>query len=334
MDNPTIIVRTTGGPERLELIDAPMPVAGPGQLLVRVEACGVAFADIVMRMGFYPGVKVPFTPGYEVVGIVISGDGFAPGTRVAALTVNGGYARHAVIRADHAVAVPDGLSSAKAAALVLNGLTAWQMLTRTLAQPSVEKMLVWGASGGVGSILVDLGRHFGIETYGVTSGGRGAFVAARGGIPVDRSAGDVAEQVKRLSGGGVDAVFDGVGGSNVKISQAALRDGGAVIVFGFQGALGGAKFSPLKMLKGFITSPRISLLSLFQSGLGVRAYIVTQWQDVHPAFTRADLAELFRLGAAGIIDPAIHAEWPLERAAEAQQLMMGGGQTGKIILLP
>ncbi|MFZ4690306.1 MAG: zinc-binding dehydrogenase [Polymorphobacter sp.] len=334
MLNPTIIVRKTGGPERLELIDAGMPVAGPGQLLVRVEACGVAFADIVMRMGFYPGVKVPFTPGYEVVGTVVSGDGFAVGSRVAALTVNGGYARHAVIRADHAVAVPDGLSSAKAAALVLNGLTAWQMLTRTLSQPSVEKMLVWGASGGVGSILIDLGRHFGIETYGVASGRRGDFVTARGGIPIDRAAGDVVEQVRRLSGGGVDAVFDGVGGSNVKVSQGCLRDGGAVIVFGFQGALGGSKFSPLKMLKGFVTSPRLSLLSLFQSGLGVRAYIVTQWQDVHPAFTRADLAELFRLGAASIIDPAIHVEWPLERAAEAQQLMMDGGQTGKIILLP
>lgn len=334
MQNPTILVSKTGGPERLQIIDAPMPVAGPGQLLVRVEACGVAFADVVMRMGFYPGVKVPFTPGYEVVGTVVAGEGFAPGTRVAALTVNGGYARHAVIRADHAVAVPDGLSSAKAAALVLNGLTAWQMLTRTLSQPSIRKMLVWGASGGVGSILLDLGRHFGIETFGVASGSRGAFVAARGGIAIDRTAGDVAEQVRRLSGGGVDAVFDGVGGSNVRISQAALRQAGAVIVFGFQGALGGAKFSPLKMARGFLTSPRISLLSLFQSGLGVRAYIVTQWQDIHPDFYRADLAELLRLGAAGIIDPAIHAAWPLDRATDAHQLMMGGGQTGKIILLP
>ncbi len=333
MNNPTVVIRKTGGPERLELIDAPMPVAGPSELLVRVEACGVAFADIVIRLGFYPTVKVPVTPGYEVVGTVISGDGFAPGTRIAALTVTGGYARHAVVKAAHAVPVPDGLSSARAAALVLNGLTAWQMLTRCVAQPSVERMLVWGAGGGVGSILVELGRHFGITTYGVASGSRLDFVRSRGGIPIDRNAGDVAVQVKQQCSG-VDAVFDGVGGPNAKISRAALRPGGAVVLFGFQGALGGEKFSLLKVLGALATAPRTSLQALFLSGQGIRGYLVTQWQDEHPEFYRADLAELLRLGAEGVLDPPIHAEWPLDRAAEAHRLMASGGQTGKIILTP
>lgn len=242
--NPGIIVRKAGGPDRLELVDAPIPAPGPGQLLVRVEATGVAFADVVIRMGLYPGVKLPVTPGYEVVGTVIAGEGFAPGTRIAALTVTGGYAAHALVPAAHAVAVPPGLSASKAAALVLNGLTAWQMLTRCVARPSVEKMLVWGAGGGVGSILVELGRHFGIETHGVASGARLASVAGRGANPIDRAAGDVAGQVRAASGGGVDAVFDGVGGPNLRISRAALRPGGAVVMFGFQGALGGARFNP------------------------------------------------------------------------------------------
>ncbi len=333
MQNPTIIIRKTGGPERLDLIDAPMPVAGPGELLVRVEATGVAFADIVMRLGFYPGVKVPVTPGYEVVGTVVAGDGFAPGARIAALTVTGGYARHAIVKAADAVAVPDGLSSAKAAALVLNGLTAWQMLTRCVAQPSVDRMLVWGAGGGVGSILVELGRHFGITTYGVASGSRIDHVRARGGIPIDRNAGHVATQVKAHCSG-VDAVFDGVGGPNAKVSRAALRPGGAVVLFGFQGAIGGASFSLFKVLAALATAPRVSLQSLFLSGQGVRGYLVTQWQDEHPAFYRADLAHLLQLGADGILDPPIHAEWPLDRAADAHRLMAGGGLTGKIILTP
>lgn len=333
MNNPTIIVRKSGGPERLELVDAPLPVPGPGELLVRVEACGVAFADIVIRMGFYPSVKLPATPGYEVVGTVMSGHGFPPGTRIAALTVTGGYARHAVVKAAHAVAVPDGLTSAKAAAMVLNGLTAWQMLTRCVAQPSVERMLVWGAGGGVGSILVELGRHFGITTYGVASGSRIELVRSRGGIPIDRAAGDVAAQVKRLCSG-VDAVFDGVGGPNARVSRAALRPGGAVVMFGFQGALGGEKFSPWRLATAFATAPRTSLQALFMSGQGLRGYLVTQWQDEHPEYYRADLAELLRLGAEGVLDPPIHAEWPLDRAADAHRLMMGGGQSGKIILTP
>lgn len=287
-----------------------------------------------MRMGLYPGVKLPVTPGYEVVGEVISGPGFAPGTRIAALTVTGGYSRHALVPTEHAVAVPAGLASAKAAALVLNGLTARQMLTRCLARPSVENMLVWGAGGGVGSILVDLGRHFGIATYGVASGSRLAFVAARGATPIDRAAGDVAGQVRRASGGGVDAVFDGVGGPNLAVSRAALRPGGAVVMFGFQGALGGARFNPLKLAAALATAPRTSLQALFISGQGLRGYLVTQWRDAHPHFYREDLSALLALGADGTLDPAIHAEWPLARAAEAHQLMMSGGQIGKIILNP
>jgi NADPH:quinone reductase-like Zn-dependent oxidoreductase len=334
MNNPTIVIRQTGGPERIELIDAPMPVPGPGQLLVRVEATGVAFADVIMRMGFYPGVKVPVTPGYEVVGRVLAGDGFAPGTRIAALTVTGGYAAHALVTAAHAVAVPDGLSSPKAAALVLNGLTALQMLTRCVALPSIRKMLVWGAAGGVGSILVGLGQHFGVETYGVASGSRLDFVRSRGAIAIDRTAGDVAAQTQRASGGGVDVVFDGVGGANTRISRAALRPGGVVVVFGFQGGLGGENVNPLTLGWTFMTAPRVSVQSFLATGDGLRAYLVTQWQDTHPEFYRDDLTALLRLGADRVIDPAIHAEWPLARAADAHRLMMGGGQTGKIILIP
>ncbi|UCD69806.1 MAG: alcohol dehydrogenase catalytic domain-containing protein [Betaproteobacteria bacterium] len=202
--NAKIYVTTAGGPEQLKLIEEPMPVPRAGEILLRVKAVGVAFADVVMRMGLYPGVKIPFTPGYEVVGRVVSGEGFQPGTRVAALTVTGGYARYATIAAADCVAVPDALTSPQAASLVLNGLTAFQLLTRCVAQPSVKKMLVWGAAGGVGSLLLELGRHFGIETYGVASESRQEQVAKLGGIPINRSSGDVAEAVRRASGG-VDA---------------------------------------------------------------------------------------------------------------------------------
>jgi NADPH:quinone reductase-like Zn-dependent oxidoreductase len=332
--NARIYVTATGGPEQLKLVDAPMPVPAAGELLVRVEAVGVAFADVVMRMGFYPGVKVPFTPGYEVVGRVVAGEGFSTGTRVAALTVTGGYARYAVIAAADCVVVPDVLSSPQAASLVLNGLTALQMLTRCVAQPSVKKMLVWGAAGGVGSLLLELGRHFGIETYGVASAGRLEQVTALGGIPIDRGSGDVAEAVRRASAGGVDAVFDGVGGPIAATSFAALRPGGLVVLFGFQSGLGGGKRSFLKIARNLLMTPRKSAQAIFVSGRGLRGYLVTDWKTTHPDFYRADLTEIFALAAQGHITPVIDRELPLAQAADAHRLIGEGRNVGKIILRP
>ena len=332
--NRAALVRKTGGLERLEVLDAPMPVPGAGEVLVRVEATGVAFADVVMRMGVYPGVKVPFTPGYEVVGRVVAGDGFAAGTRVAALTVTGGAARYAAVPFADCVVVPEALSSPQAAALVLNGLTAFQMLTRCVAQPSVEKMLVWGAAGGVGSILLALGRHFGIETFGVASGSRQDFVRAHGATAIDRAR-DVAAQVRAASGGGVDAVFDGIGGPNVRVSEAALRDGGALVLFGFQGGLGGGGgFNPLRAASALLRSPRRSAQAQFMSGKGLRGYLITGWKDAHPGFYCTDLAEVLRLGAEGRIVPAIAAELPLDRIADAHRMIGAGTQLGKIVICP
>ncbi len=330
--NRAAVVSRTGGPERIEILDTPMPVPGVGEVLVRVAATGIAFADVIMRMGLYPGVKVPFTPGYEVVGMVVSGDGIAPGTHVAALTVTGGAARFAVLHAADCVTIPDGLDDAEAVAMVLNGITAFQMLTRCVARPSVERMLVWGAAGGVGSVLLALGQHYGIETYGVASGGRRAFVEAHGATPIDRSA-DVAAQVQ--AHGGVDAVFDGVGGPNVRISEAALRPGGALILFGFQGALGGTGgFNPLRAAAAMLTSPRRSAQAQFTTGNGLRGYLVTQWKDFHPGFYRDDLAELLQLAATGTIRPAIAAELSLDRIAEGHRMIAAGTQLGKIVIRP
>ena len=331
--NSRIVVNRSGGPDVLEFVDAPMPVAAAGQVVIRVEAVGVAFADVVMRLGLYPGVGMPFTPGYEVVGTVVEGDGIAHATRVAALTVTGGYGRFTAVAAADCVPVPDGLTSPQAAALVLNGLTAFQMLTRCVARPSVERMLVWGAAGGVGSLLLELGRHFGIATYGVASGARLERVRAHGATSIDRD-GDVLAQVQRLSGGGVDAVFDGVGGTASATSFAALRSGGQAVLFGFQGGLSGGTRNPLRLAKAFLGSPRKTAQAIFMSNRGWRGYVVTDWKTTHPDFYRTDLAEVFALAAAGKITPVVDRELPLAAAAEAHRLMGAGTNLGKIVLIP
>jgi NADPH:quinone reductase-like Zn-dependent oxidoreductase len=332
-----VVVARAGGPDRLELVETPIPTPDAGQVLIANEAVGVAFADVLIREGLYPGVPLPATPGYEAVGRVLAcGAGVEPGllgARMAALIVHGGYASHVAVPAQDCVPVPDDLSSSQAAALVLNGVTAFQMLTRCVALSSVEQVLVWGAAGGVGSVLLDLARHFGVKAYGVASTARLPFVAAKGAIPIDRSRGDVVEQARRLAGG-VDAAFDGVGGPNVALSSRALRAGGTVVMYGVQGALASGRRDPLKLASTFARTPRRSAHALFLSNTGLKGYLIEGWKREHPAWYRQDLAEVLRLAAEKRIDPHLHAELPLAEVAAGHRLINTGGQQGKLILLP
>lgn len=324
-----IVITKRGGPEALRLVDMPAPTPGRGELLVRVEATGVAFADVLMRLGLYPGTTFPVTPGYEVVGPVLAGEGFAAGTRIAALTVTGGYATHAVVPAAHAVAVPDALPSPAAAALVLNGLTALGMLSRVNALPGTRSMLVWGAAGGVGSLLLELGRHHGVRTFGVASGARRAAVEAAGAISLDR-AGDVPAQLRRHLPEGVDLVIDGVGGKATAASLAMIRSGGQVVMYGVQGGVPGGRRSLGELAGGWLASPRRRAFDLFIRGAGLRSYRVTDWRHVHAE----DLATLFDLAVAGAITPRIHGELPLAEAGRAHELLGRGEVAGKLILRP
>ncbi|MEJ0071195.1 MAG: alcohol dehydrogenase catalytic domain-containing protein [Pseudomonadota bacterium] len=157
-----IVIARRGGPDVLTLVEGPVPQPGPNQLRLRVLAAGVAFADVLMREGLYPGMpRYPFAPGYDVVGTIDSvgpgvDAGWQRGQRVAALTVTGGYARYILVPADDCVAVPDAVDAAAAVSLVLNYLTAYQMLHRVAAVTAGARILVHGAAGGAGSALVEL----------------------------------------------------------------------------------------------------------------------------------------------------------------------------------
>lgn len=332
-----VVVTRAGGSERLEVVAAAPPRPAPGEVLLANEAVGVAFADVLIREGLYPGVPLPATPGYEAVGRVLKvGAGVTAvevGSRVAALTVHGGYASHVLVPAEDCVPVPQTLSSSEAAALVLNGLTAFQMLTRCVALGSTENVLIWGAAGGVGSILLDLARCFGVTAYGAASPSRLAFVAGKGGAPVDRMAGDVADQVRRLTGG-VDAVFDGVGGPNVRTSLRALRPGGTVVMYGVQGALASGRRRPLKLVSTLVRTPVRSAHQILLGNVGLKGYLIEGWKRTHPDWSRRDLAEVFRLAAEGRIVPHIHAEMPLSEVRAAHDLMNTGAHQGMIVLLP
>jgi NADPH:quinone reductase-like Zn-dependent oxidoreductase len=335
-DIAAVVIRQHGGPETLAFEEVPTPTPGDGEVLVAVEAVGVAYADVLMRQGLYPETpKLPFTPGYDLVGRVVAvGPGVtepAVGTRIAALTVSGSSATHAIAKAAWSVPVPEGLDAAAVCALVLNYVTAHQMLHRVAAVPRGGTVLVLGAAGGVGTALLELCALAGIRAIGTASGDRTASVEARGGIAVDRRAEDVEAAVLRHAPGGVDATFDAVGGPQLAASRRMTRRGGTVISYGvgFGAGRGYGKVGLLGRHGAALAKARLT------PGASVRMYVIAGrggFADEDPVALREDLAALVARVADGSLTPEV-TTLPLARIADAHRRMESGTVPGKLVLL-
>src|SRR5499426_1258048 len=242
MKHTRIVVTHYGGPEELRAVDEECPEPKPGDVRVRMLAAGVALPDLMMREGIHPETPpLPFTPGWDLVGVVERlGNGVSaiqPGQVVAALPIHGAYAELICLPHAELVPVPSGLDAAEAVSLVLNYITAYQMLHRSAQVRPGQRVLIHGAAGGVGSALLQLGRLAGLEMYGTCSSRGATAVSGMGGIPIDYQHQDFVQEIRRLTIQGVDVVFDGIGGSNLWRSREALRPGGKVVVYGFTSTL-------------------------------------------------------------------------------------------------
>jgi NADPH:quinone reductase-like Zn-dependent oxidoreductase len=328
-----IIATRTGGPEVLRLESYAPAAPASGEVLVQNQAVGVAFADVLLREGLYPGHRPPIVPGYEVVGRVsaIGADvtGLAVGDYVAALTVVGGYASEVIVPAADLVPVPEALAPEKAAALVLNGLTAYQMLTRC-CPADLSSIAVFGAGGGVGSILLDLAKHRGLTTYGFGSRERHPAIAAKGAIPLDRD--DPVRALRALAPKGVSAVFDGVGGSQAQLSYDLLEVGGTLVLFGVQGVMARGRRHYGKIAKELLLQPRWSALSILMANRGLVGYEIASRKRAHPNHYRRDLATVFALATARVLQPVIDRVYDLAEAPLAHARINDGHHTGKIVL--
>ncbi len=237
-----VMLTKKGGPEVLQVVELPMENPGAGQLRVRVKAAGVGATDLIMLGGNYPfAPKIPFIPGYETVGEVdaigAGVTGFELGQRVAALTVYGGFAEFLIRGAEHFLPVPDAVSDRDAAAVILNYVTAWQMIHRVAKVQRGQTAMVTGAAGGVGTAAFNCWIA-GAKTYGGRLR-RASMKFARAWRNADRLQKREAGSPRRaLEPEGVDYVFDAVGGANIGQCIGALRKGGMVIGFGFMGAPG------------------------------------------------------------------------------------------------
>ena len=339
-----IIVSHYGGPDVLQVVEDECPEPKRGQVLVRVLAAGVALPDVMMREGIHPETpRLPFTPGWDLVGVADQvGDGVSgiePGQVVAALPISGAYAEFVSLPQRELVPVPSGLAPAEAVSLILNYVTAYQMLHRSAKVRSGQRVLIHGAAGGVGSALLQLGRLAGLEMYGTCSSGGASDVSGFGGIPIDYKRLDFVKEIHDRTSGGVDAVFDGIGGVHIWRSRKALRPGGTVVAYGLTSSLERGRLASGRP-SGRHRFREIRIFALYIAGgwlLPGRKRVVPysiQWlKRMRPALFRQDLITLFDLLQQQKIKPVIAQRIPLAEARQAHELLGKGGVTGKIVLV-
>ena len=323
-----VMLTKKGGPEVLQTVELPVEHPGPGQLRVRVRAAGVGATDLIMLAGNYLyAPKIPFVPGYEAAGVVdaigAGVTGFDLGQRVAALTVYGGFAELLVREAEHFLPVPVGVSDRDAAAVILNYVTAWQMIHRVAKVRPGQTALVTGAAGGVGTAALQLLRLAGVKTYGAASAPKHAILRSLGATPIDYRAGPLDRLTRALEPKGVDYVFDAVGGTNIGPCIGALRRGGTVVGFGFMGAAG--MLSKLAMFGSLFIGARLR-------GRRGTFYGITALYRKDPKPLREDLPKIFALLAEKKIDPLVTRTFALLEARQAIELLATGSVEGKIVL--
>src|SRR5512135_1774491 len=344
MRHKRVVVDHYGGPEVITAIEEDIPAPKASEVRVKVLAAGVSLPDVLAREGVHPETpRVPYTPGWDLVGTVDQLGERVTGVElratVAAMPIHGCYAQYVCVPQRKLVPVPAGLDAAEAVAVVLNYITSYQMLHRSAKARRGQRMLIHGAAGGVGSAMLQLAKLAGVDMYGTCSAQGAAVVRELGGIPIDYKNADFVKEIHRLTGDGVDAVFDGIGGDNLWRSRDALRDGGRVVTYGFQSKMrGGRMVSGSGGRHPMRESAELGwflVRNCFKPGRKSMVPYSIQWlMRFKPAWFRHDLLMLLDLLKQGKIKPLIAQRLPLEGARHAQERRGGGGVLGKIVLLP
>ena len=307
-------------------------------------AAGVSLPDVMAREGVHPETpEVPFTPGWDLVGTVDRlgehVNGIEPGQIVAAMPIHGAYSEFICLPQNELVPVPAGLDPVEAVALVLNYITAYHMMHRSTQVQAKNRALIHGAAGGVGTALLQLGSLAGLEMYGTCSKRTAEAVSEMGAVPIDYKDQDFVQEIHRLTGDGVDAVFDPVGGKHLWESRKALRRRGRVLGYGLLTSLRGDA----------LTSSRPGRRQRYRGTAIFGLYIAGGWllpgrkrvipysfqtlKRLKPDWFREDLIILLNLLQQKKIAPVIAERFPLTEAREAHQLLGQGGVVGKIVLV-
>jgi len=344
MEHTRIIVTRYGGPDVLQVIEEECPEPKRGEVRVRMLAAGVSLPDVMMREGVHPETpSLPFTPGWDLVGVVdelgTGVSGIEPGQIVAALPISGAYAEFVCLPQPELVLAPSELDPAEAVSVILNYVTAYQMLHRSARVKPGQRALIHGAAGGVGSALLQLGRLAGLQMYGTCSSRGAPVVSDMGGIAIDYQHQDFVKEIHRLTSNGVDVVFDGIGGTHIWRSRKALCPNGRVVAYGLTSSLGGGRLASGRSGRRH-RFRAIAIFGVYITGsylLPGRKRVVPysiQWlKRLRPELFRQDLVSLFDLLQQQKIKPLIAQRFPLTDARRAHELLGRGSVIGKLVLV-
>jgi NADPH:quinone reductase-like Zn-dependent oxidoreductase len=322
----SVIVTRRGPPEVLQVIENDLRPPQEGEVRVKVLATLVCGPDITARYGhtpFAPGI--PFVPGYAIVGIIDAvGKGITDnkaGNRVAALTVRGGYAEYIFLRENRLVPLPDNLDPAEAVTLMLNYIVAYQVLHRKAQTKTGNKVLIIGASGGVGTALLQLGRLADLTIYGIASKSKHHILEEYGAIPIDYRMQDFVEVIRKNEPAGLDAVLDGMVWGYLDRGFSLLRRGGTWVQYGNPTGYSG-------LLRLF---SRLVLYNILPNGRSLKLYGTTIYTN-RRAYLE-DWGVLFELLSQRKIKPVIARKFPLLEATQANALLESGRVTGNVVLV-
>jgi NADPH:quinone reductase len=348
-----VVVERFGGPEVLKVVEDEDPRPGPGEVRVKVLAAGVSFTDSQLRAGTYipGGPKPPFTPGYELVGVVEElGPGCSrlrEGDRIGALTVWGADAERVCVPEAGAVEVPEDVDPAEVLSLVLVYMTAYQVLHRVAKVKSGETVLVHGAAGRVGTATLELGAIAGVRLYGTASARDRAKLERLGVVAIDYQNEDFLARVRELPGKGVDVVLDSLGGPLSVRSFRALRPGGRLVVFGRYATLSHGRKNWPAVIEWYAAIPTVWIWGKLSPRRSVLKYQIQKFRDPaqqrpgavggeprYPEWFREDFATLLELLRADKIHPVVAERLPLSEARRAHEMLERSAATGKLVLVP
>jgi len=334
------LVTKLGGPEVLQIVEDERPQPAANEARVRIIAAGLSFADITMREGVHlEKPHIPFTPGWDLVGIV---DQLGPkanrlqiGELVVAMPVIGGQAEYICLPESEFVPVPPGVDPLDALCIVFNYLTAYQMMYRSAQLKPGQRVLIHAAGGGIGTALLQLGRLMDVEMYGTASERSHDLVRSLGATPIDYRHVDFVQEIRRLTGDGVDVVFDGIGGKHIWRSRGALKAPGKVIAYGLMTSISGGQLSSgIRRLRGIgIIALGIASSCVMPGRKKIVPYSIQRLKRSKPEWFREDIGHLFDLVRQGKIKPIIAAKIPLVEIQRAYDLLERKGVQGKIVLI-
>lgn len=323
----SVIVTRRGSPEVLKIIENDLRAPRAGEARIKVLATPVCLPDVQARYGQSPfAPRVPFTPGYAIIGIVdeigVNVTCVAVGDRVAALTAYGGYAEYIYWDAKQLIPVAVALDPAEAVTLILNYIVAYQTLHRSAKVKAGDKVLIIGASGGIGTALLQLGKLAGLRIYGIASKNKHHILIEYGATPIDYHTQDFVEVIRQAEPDGLDVVLDGMGGDYFKRGYSVLRRGGTLVGYG----------NPLSISRTLKLLGQVVLFNLLPDGKSAKSY-GTGISRLNRRPFLEDWAVLFRLLKEGKIKPIIAAKFPSLEAAQANELLESGHVIGNVVLL-